>query len=67
MTNPKNCNQGRIGMESVNASRAIFGMRPITEDEPIELPRFVQVLVVLAFVVCIAISSGALDGLFQRI
>jgi hypothetical protein len=60
-----NCNQGDC-IHSVNASRAIFGLRPITEEEPIELPRFVKVLVVLAFAVCIAISSGALDGLFRR-
>jgi hypothetical protein len=65
VTDQHNSNQGRIGMESVNASRAVFGMRPITEDEPIELPRFVKVLVVLAVVACIAISSGALDGLYR--
>jgi hypothetical protein len=67
-------NQGRIGMESVNASRAALGLRPLEQDKPLlepfevpPLPRYFIVAFVAVMAFALIVASGGIDGWLQQL
>jgi hypothetical protein len=73
MTPDTGSNQGRIGMASVNASRAALGLRPL-EDKPLlepfevpPLPRYFIVAFVAVMAFALIVASGGIDGWLQQL